>query len=47
VDDFMTIKAAITLARPENARRLAAILVDGLRHGARVPKPRGEASSDD
>lgn len=45
VDDFMTIKAAITLARPENARRLAAILVDGLRHGARVPKPRGEVSS--
>jgi AcrR family transcriptional regulator len=45
VDDFMTIKAAITLARPENARRLAAILVDGLRHGARVRKPRGEASS--
>jgi hypothetical protein len=39
VDDFMTIKAAVTLARPENARRLAALLVDGLRHGARVAKP--------
>jgi AcrR family transcriptional regulator len=45
VDDFLTIKAAITLARPENTRRLAAILVDGLRHGARVPRPRGGASS--
>jgi AcrR family transcriptional regulator len=44
VDDFLTIKAAVTLARPENARRLAALLVDGLRHGARVPGPRGEAS---
>ena len=29
VDDLMTIKAAVTLARPENARRLAALLVDG------------------
>jgi AcrR family transcriptional regulator len=45
VDDFMAIKAAITLARPENARRLAAILVDGLRHGARVPKSRGETKA--
>ena len=45
VDDFLAIKAAITLARPENTRRLAAILVDGLRHGARVPKPRGAGSS--
>jgi AcrR family transcriptional regulator len=45
VDDFLTIKAAVTLARPENARRLAAILVDGLRHGARVREPRPEASS--
>ncbi len=44
VDDFMTIKAAITLARPENTRRLAAILLDGLRHGARVRKPRGASS---
>ena len=44
VDDFLTIKAAVTLARPENARRLAALLVDGLRHGARVAEPRGEAS---
>ncbi len=43
VDDFMTIKAAVTLARPENARRLAALLVDGLRHGARAPSPRGES----
>ena len=45
VDDFMTIKAAITLARPENARRLAAILVDGLRHGARVRRDEREGSS--
>jgi AcrR family transcriptional regulator len=44
VDDFMTIKAAVTLARPESARRLAALLVDGLRHGARVAKPPGAGS---
>jgi AcrR family transcriptional regulator len=45
VDDFLAIKAAITLARPENTRRLAAILVDGLRHGARAARPRSKASS--
>jgi AcrR family transcriptional regulator len=45
VDDFMAIKAAISLARPENTRRLATILVDGLRHGARVPQPPDEPSS--
>jgi AcrR family transcriptional regulator len=45
VDDFLSIKAAVTLARPESARRLATLLVDGLRHGARVPKARGEVSS--
>ena len=45
VDDFMTIKSAITLARPENARRLATILLDGLRHGTRGPKPLAEAST--
>jgi AcrR family transcriptional regulator len=37
VEDFLTIKGAVTFARPETARRLAALLVDGLRHGARRP----------
>lgn len=44
VDDFLAIKAAVTLARPEHARRLAALLVDGLRHGARGPNHVGRAS---
>jgi AcrR family transcriptional regulator len=43
VDDFMAIKAAITLAHPESRCRLAALLVDGLRHGARVPVRRRAA----
>jgi hypothetical protein len=30
------VKGAIATARPENARRLAVILVDGLRHGGRI-----------
>lgn len=34
VRDVIIVKGAIAMARPENARRLAAILVDGLRHGA-------------
>jgi len=44
VDDFLAIKAAVTLARPETTRRLAALLVDGLRHGARAPRPRTQPS---
>lgn len=35
VDDFLTVKGAIIFAGPEKGRRLAAILLDGLRaHGA-------------
>jgi len=34
VGDGILVKGAVAMARPENARRLAAILVDGLRHGA-------------
>jgi AcrR family transcriptional regulator len=40
VEDFLSIKGAVANARPENARRLAAILVDGLRYRAPVPKPK-------
>lgn len=44
VDDFIVAKGAVAMARPENARRLAAILMDGLRSGtpapARKKKPR-------
>jgi AcrR family transcriptional regulator len=40
VDDFLAIKAAITLSRPETTRRLATLLLDGLRHGARKPPAR-------
>lgn len=42
VDDFITVKGAVATARPERARRLATILLDGLRYGARAPK-RAEA----
>lgn len=38
VEDFITIKGAVVGARPEKARRLATILVDGLRAGARGAK---------
>jgi AcrR family transcriptional regulator len=36
VDDVLSVKGAVATARPENARRLAVILVDGLRHGGRA-----------
>jgi len=32
VDDFLTLKGAVVFAGPEKARRLAAILLDGLRY---------------
>lgn len=32
VDDFITLKGAVVFAGPERGRRLAAILLDGLRH---------------
>jgi AcrR family transcriptional regulator len=40
VDDFITLKGAVVFAGPERGRRLAAILLDGLRHGARKPARR-------
>jgi AcrR family transcriptional regulator len=43
VDDFICVKGAVANARPENARRLAAILLDGLRYRAPVPKPKRKA----
>jgi AcrR family transcriptional regulator len=36
VDDVLSVKGALATARPENARRLAVILVDGLRHRGRA-----------
>jgi AcrR family transcriptional regulator len=38
VEDFLSVKGAVANARPETARRLAAILIDGLRHRAPAPK---------
>lgn len=37
VEDFITIKGAVVFAGPQKGRRLAAILMDGLRHRARQP----------
>lgn len=37
VDDFLTIKGALATTRPEKVRRLAVLLMDGLRYGARTP----------
>lgn len=37
IDDFIAIKGAVATARPENARRLATILIDGLRYDPRPP----------
>jgi AcrR family transcriptional regulator len=39
VDDFITIKGAVVFAGPEKGRRLASILLDGLRYHARAPDP--------
>lgn len=41
VEDFLSVKGAVATARPENARRLAAILIDGLRYRAPALKPKG------
>ena len=40
VEDFIAVKGAVATARPEAARRLAAILIDGLRHRAPAPRPK-------
>jgi hypothetical protein len=34
VRDFIIAKGAVAMAHPDNARRLAVLLVDGLRRGA-------------
>jgi hypothetical protein len=47
VEDFIAAKGAIATARPENARRLAVILIDGLRspaRGARASKKRASTA---
>jgi AcrR family transcriptional regulator len=36
VEDFLSVKGAIATTRPENARRLAVILLDGLRYRPRT-----------
>jgi AcrR family transcriptional regulator len=46
VDDFLSVKGAVANARPENARRLAAILVDGLRYRGPAPKPKEKAKQE-
>jgi AcrR family transcriptional regulator len=43
VEDFLSVKGAVATARPENARRLAVILVDGLRRRAPAPKAKEKA----
>lgn len=43
VDDFITVKGAIAFIGPEKGRRLAAVLLDGLRCRPRAPKPRKAA----
>jgi len=40
VDDFITIKGAVVFAGPVKGRRLAAILLDGLRYRAAAPELR-------
>ena len=40
VDDFIAAKGAVVFAGPEKGRRLAAILLDGLRYRARAPELR-------
>jgi AcrR family transcriptional regulator len=38
VEDFLSVKGAVANARPETARRLAVLLVDGMRPRAPAPK---------
>jgi AcrR family transcriptional regulator len=44
VEDFLSVKGAVANARPENARRLAALLLDGLRYRAPAPKAKAKAT---
>jgi AcrR family transcriptional regulator len=43
VEDFISIKGAIASARPEKARRLAALLIDGLRYRSNATRARSKA----
>jgi AcrR family transcriptional regulator len=43
VDDVLSVKGAVATARPERARRLAVILIDGLRQGRRAQTLRNGA----
>jgi AcrR family transcriptional regulator len=43
VEDFITVKGAVAFAGPEKGRRLAAILLDGLRYRPPAPTPRKAA----
>lgn len=43
IDDVLSVKGAVATARPEKVRRLAVILVDGLRHDGRARTPRDGA----
>lgn len=45
VDDFIVVKGAVVNAHPRSARRLAAILLDGLRHRVSESKPPKRARS--
>jgi AcrR family transcriptional regulator len=46
VDDFITVKGAVVFAGPERGRRLAAILLDGLRYRPdKRPNRRGRATA--
>ncbi len=45
VDDFITVKGAVVFAGPEKGRRLAAILLDGLRYRPQAPEL-GEGSKN-
>jgi AcrR family transcriptional regulator len=52
VDDLLSVKGAVVTARPEAARRLAVLLIDGLRSRAREPfspslPPRASRASAD
>jgi AcrR family transcriptional regulator len=47
VEDFIIIKGAIANARPERARRLAVLLIDGLRSGAKARRRASKARTSD
>jgi AcrR family transcriptional regulator len=45
VQDFISIKGAIATAGPEKGRRLATLLIDGLRYRAHLPKLEGRGKA--